>query len=354
MQYVRIVGQTNDGNLGAVQQSVVTELEEPVYHWSFSTLWRMEGKHVYVDEFKCPECASLMFPELYFRAQREFVYRRLHLYSLNCQLKKCNLSRKYLFVNVLWLADLWNLSRYLRSRQSCSVTLMTRKSPTMHKRTSLSKNSVESDVWKESAAALQLEHGVQYPDFYIEAPFTSFFQGGSADYSGTVLQTDWSVGSVSGRTGNKILLSICWWIVSDRCIRLCERRPSYRNGGRIVLLQSGGAYVTSHSRRISIYGGYALLHKQIHLCFLGIYCIFIYNAEATMPKYGAQGYLYSLLDTGIMVSTLNSVGEMLGIGMCSIGDMLFDKVKPLFGLNENQVWLHTVEGVKTGFFTRFN
>lgn len=76
---------------------------------------------------------------------------------------------------------------------------------------------------------------------------------------------------------------------------------------------------------------------------------FIYNAPVTMPRYGGAGYLYSFIDTGIMVSTLDQICEELNIGHCSIGDMNFEKIESLFKLKENQVHIHTVEcGIKVG------
>ncbi|HEX3045685.1 MAG TPA: amino acid adenylation domain-containing protein [Bacillota bacterium] len=69
----------------------------------------------------------------------------------------------------------------------------------------------------------------------------------------------------------------------------------------------------------------------------------VYNAEVTMPKYGSAGYLYACIDTGIMVGTLTAVAEMLGVGLCSIGDIDFAKIKDHFKLNQNQVLIHTIE-----------
>ena len=71
---------------------------------------------------------------------------------------------------------------------------------------------------------------------------------------------------------------------------------------------------------------------------------FIYNAAVTMPRYSGAGYLYSLIDTGIMVSTLTEVCEKLNLGLCSIGDMNFEKIRANFKLDKNQVFIHTVEG----------
>ena len=74
---------------------------------------------------------------------------------------------------------------------------------------------------------------------------------------------------------------------------------------------------------------------------------FVYNAGVTMPRYSGAGYLYSLIDTGIMVSTLTQVCQKVNIGLCSIGDMNFEKIRSYFKLGKNQVFLHTVEcGIK--------
>ncbi|HDK7175488.1 TPA: SagB/ThcOx family dehydrogenase [Clostridium botulinum] len=70
---------------------------------------------------------------------------------------------------------------------------------------------------------------------------------------------------------------------------------------------------------------------------------FIYNAEVTMPKYQGMAYEYALIDTGIMVETINIIGEKLGIGFCSIGDMNFEKIEHMFKLQKNQIHLHTLE-----------
>lgn len=70
---------------------------------------------------------------------------------------------------------------------------------------------------------------------------------------------------------------------------------------------------------------------------------FLYNAQANIPKYGGNGYLYACLDTGIMVSALTMEAENLGIGLCSIGDMNFRKVEKNFQLTKDQILLHELE-----------
>ena len=52
--------------------------------------------------------------------------------------------------------------------------------------------------------------------------------------------------------------------------------------------------------------------------------------SVSMPRYGGAGYEYAFIDTGIMVELFTHICEYLNLGMCSIGDMNFDKYKSLF------------------------
>lgn len=70
---------------------------------------------------------------------------------------------------------------------------------------------------------------------------------------------------------------------------------------------------------------------------------FIYNAEVTMPRYGGMGYYYAGIDTGIMVGLMTYVSELFGIGVCSIGEIDFNRIRTYFKLSKNQVLLHTIE-----------
>lgn len=80
---------------------------------------------------------------------------------------------------------------------------------------------------------------------------------------------------------------------------------------------------------------------------------FIYNPNVNMPIYGGIGYYYAILDTGIMVSTLTAVCESNEIGVCSIGELDFERISDLFKLN-NQKYLHSVEiGLKAESFLSF-
>lgn len=62
-----------------------------------------------------------------------------------------------------------------------------------------------------------------------------------------------------------------------------------------------------------------------------------------MPKYGGDGYLYALIDAGIIVDKLTQIAEILNMGLCSIGVIDFDNISHLFKLGKYETLLHTVE-----------
>lgn len=69
----------------------------------------------------------------------------------------------------------------------------------------------------------------------------------------------------------------------------------------------------------------------------------VYNSQVNMPKYGGDGYLYALIDTGIMVDKITQVAEMLNMGLCSIGVINNKFILDKLLLNKYQVLVHTVE-----------
>jgi SagB-type dehydrogenase family enzyme len=124
----------------------------------------------------------------------------------------------------------------------------------------------------------------------------------------------------------------------------------YVKEDRIEQLRKGIYYYNPIDNSLSLVNGDCVITEDAHFytnksifnsSATSIYMI--YNAEATMPKYGGSGYLYACIDTGIMISTMVHVAEMLNIGTCSIGEMEFETIKDQFKLNHKQVLIHTVE-----------
>lgn len=69
----------------------------------------------------------------------------------------------------------------------------------------------------------------------------------------------------------------------------------------------------------------------------------VYNACASMPKYGSDGYFFACIESGIITATLNMVAETLNLGQCSVGYMKFEDVHDFLKLDKHQVFLHVIE-----------
>lgn len=124
----------------------------------------------------------------------------------------------------------------------------------------------------------------------------------------------------------------------------------YVKSGRVENLNEGIYYYNPIDNCLQLVNDSVAINDNAHLFFnkdifkssaFSLYMI--YNADVTMPKYKSNGYFYACIDTGIMVSTLTQVAEAVNIGLCSIGEMDFRKIEKYFKLNENQIYIHSIE-----------
>ncbi len=70
---------------------------------------------------------------------------------------------------------------------------------------------------------------------------------------------------------------------------------------------------------------------------------FVLNSKYGFDKYGDLGYFLGIVDSGVVLQLLSVQGEESGLGTCSIGEMDFQKIEPLFQLTREQVFLHCLE-----------
>ncbi|MGD2085956.1 MAG: amino acid adenylation domain-containing protein [Candidatus Aminicenantes bacterium] len=69
----------------------------------------------------------------------------------------------------------------------------------------------------------------------------------------------------------------------------------------------------------------------------------IYKGETEDGRNKALGYFKAGIHCGTAVAALTKVSENLGIGLCSIGNMDFQKIRNYFHLSSDHVFLHAVE-----------
>jgi SagB-type dehydrogenase family enzyme len=76
----------------------------------------------------------------------------------------------------------------------------------------------------------------------------------------------------------------------------------------------------------------------------------VYQADASIPKYGANGFYFACIEAGAVITTLQLMAETLSLGLCPIGKMKSEPIEKCLRLTEKHVFLHAVEGgvVKKG------
>jgi SagB-type dehydrogenase family enzyme len=75
----------------------------------------------------------------------------------------------------------------------------------------------------------------------------------------------------------------------------------------------------------------------------------IAQLAAIAPLYGTKSRDFALLEAGLMAQLLETTAPACQIGLCQIGNLLFDPIKDLFALDESHAHLHTLLGGRIGW-----
>lgn len=75
------------------------------------------------------------------------------------------------------------------------------------------------------------------------------------------------------------------------------------------------------------------------------FSIFLIGAPAAIePLYGELSRHFITLEAGAMTQVLEEIAARMQIGLCQIGWINFDRIRPLFGLDESQFLVHSLVG----------
>jgi SagB-type dehydrogenase family enzyme len=122
--------------------------------------------------------------------------------------------------------------------------------------------------------------------------------------------------------------------------------------GRVEGLDSGTYYYHPVDHRLVVLEPKAEIHRDIHIPFINtpIYdeaafsLFFVCEFAALAPGYGERSLHFATMEAGIMTHLLESRAYQHGIGLCSIGSIDFDQIRPMFDLNPSQVLIHSIVG----------
>ncbi len=316
-----------------------------VYFWSPIVQWSIENDNLLINGMKYGNNISAIFPRFYFRAQKGITleeaireFKDINT-SLLEELWKKLIDNKVLTNHILDAKDIFKSQEKLFVNEYGEDLAFNLEALKDFKRKQYSRiivNDLENKIILEDNKDFisYLNNRKSHRDFNINDKITfkqisNILSTFKQRYFGNEVKYHYA------SAGGLYPIDIFIYIKKNRVEGINPGIYYYLPTDNSITLVKAGEVISEEAHYFT--------NKQIfNSSAFSIY--FIYNAEVNMPKYGTDGYLYAFLDTGIMASTVNMVAERYGIGMCSIGDMVFSKVRKFFRLNQNQVLIHTIEG----------
>ncbi len=318
------------------------------YYWSPSANWKVNGDELTVNENKYTKVASV-FPELYFKAQdgatpAELMEELASVNSVELEEFIQDLVRNRVLVPaILTPEEIFKAqSKLFKSEYNEEMFLNPsevekfKKSMLNRENNAMAGKAIELKQKEEYPELISRRRSYRLFDTSEKLSFEVFSQIVSVFRQ---LRSEDEIKYYYASAGGLYPIDIYLYVKDNRVENIPGGLYYYSPVSNSIALASTSCVVTDEAHFFT--------NKDIYNTS-AFSVFFIYNAEVSMPKYAGMAYYYACIDAGIMVGALTSAAELCNIGLCSIGNMNFDKIKKYFKLNEAQVLIHTVEvGLKS-------
>jgi pyochelin synthetase len=122
--------------------------------------------------------------------------------------------------------------------------------------------------------------------------------------------------------------------------------------GRVEDTPGGVYYYHPVRHQLVTLAADAKIDREIHVPFINqpifdeaaLSLFFVAQLDAIGPLYGDYSVHNATLEAGIMSQVLDAAAPPLGIGLCHIGHIEFDRIRPLFQLDASHVLIHSMVG----------
>ena len=122
--------------------------------------------------------------------------------------------------------------------------------------------------------------------------------------------------------------------------------------GRVAGLDAGTYYYHPLDHRLVVLQPRVEISRDIHIPFINtpIYdeaafsLFFVCEFAALAPGYGERSLHFATMEAGILTHLLETRAYQHGIGLCSIGTIDFDQIRPWFDLSNSHVLIHSIVG----------
>lgn len=121
--------------------------------------------------------------------------------------------------------------------------------------------------------------------------------------------------------------------------------------GRIEGVREGIYYYHPHMHQLVLICDHEHLHRNMHANVnqsifdeSAFSLFFVGDVSTISPTYGDAARDFCLLEAGYMGQLLMMEATSYNLGLCPIGDMAFEAMRPLLGLRDDHIFLHSMLG----------
>ncbi len=121
---------------------------------------------------------------------------------------------------------------------------------------------------------------------------------------------------------------------------------------RVEEMPAGAYYYDPDRHRLVSISPGVEIDPQVHAPFVNrpifeqaAFSVFLVaELAAISPLYGERSLHYATIEAGLMSQLLETTAAAQRIGLCQIGDLDFERLRPLFSLGDSQVLVHSLVG----------
>jgi amino acid adenylation domain-containing protein len=122
--------------------------------------------------------------------------------------------------------------------------------------------------------------------------------------------------------------------------------------GRIKDIPAGAYYYHPEQHKLFVLTPNVDVDRNIHIPFINtpmfdecaFSIFFVADLDAVGPSYGERGIHFVTLESGIMAHQLEVSAPTYGIGMCQVGSITFERIRPWFKLKDTHILIHSTLG----------
>jgi pyochelin synthetase len=122
--------------------------------------------------------------------------------------------------------------------------------------------------------------------------------------------------------------------------------------GRIENVAAGTYYYHPEKHELILLTPQVDINRNIHIPFINtpmfdecaFSIFFVADLDAVGPSYGERGIHFVTLESGIMAHQLEISGTNYDIGLCQVGSLAFERIRPWFKLKDTHMLIHSTLG----------